>query len=106
MPYYPSTPSNAPFVYVTWPINQEAPVSDPLPTSDPQLGWVPARPVPWISLNSDYEYAAARGFAQPRDYDTRTHKAIFWQLAGANHGWAWQYLYGDADKTDLLKAGF
>jgi hypothetical protein len=30
----------------------------------------------------------------------------FWQLASSNHGWEWQYLYGDADKEDLLKAGF
>ena len=31
---------------------------------------------------------------------------MFWELAGCNHGWEWQYLYGDACAADLLKAGF
>ena len=88
------------------PINQTEPLTNPLPAGDPQLGWVPARPVPWMSLNSQWDYAAARGFAQPASHNTRTHKAVFWDLAGCNHGWEWQYLYGDASAADLLKAGF
>jgi hypothetical protein len=103
-PYYPGTSSIDLPMHITWPINQEAPLSNPLPADDPQLGWVPARPVPWISLSSGWEYAAARGFGEPGDDDCDSHSAIFWQLAGANHSWSWQNLYGDADKADLLKA--
>lgn len=105
-PYYPGTSTIDVPLFVTWPINQTAPITDPLPAGDAQLGWVPARPVPWIALNSQWEYAAARGFAQPKSYVTRSHKAVFWQLAGCNHGWTWQYLYGDACAADLLKIGF
>ncbi len=88
------------------PINQTAPITNPLPADDPQLGWVPARPIPWLSINSQWDYAAARGFAQPKNYNTKTHKARFWDLAGCNHGWEWQYLYGDACAADLIKMGF
>ena len=96
-----------PFPWFTQaPINQTEPLTNPLPADDPQLGWVPARPIPWASINSQWDYSAARGFALPDSYNTRTHKAVFWDLAGCNHGWEWQYLYGDACAADLLKAGF
>jgi len=88
------------------PINQTAPITNPLPADDPQLGWVPARAVPWLSINSQWDYSAARGFAQPKNYNTKTHKARFWELAGCNHGWEWQYLYGDGCAADLIKMGF
>lgn len=88
------------------PIHQTAPLTNPLPADDPQLGWVPARPVPWMCITSQWDYSASRGFALPKSYNTRGHKAAFWELACCNHGWAWQYLYGDACATDLLKAGF
>ena len=87
------------------PINQAAAITDPLPDDDPQLGWVPGRPVPWMALSSQWDYAAARGFAQPQNSDTATHKARFWDLAGSNHSWEWQCLYGDACAGDLVKAG-
>ena len=60
-PYYPNATSIELPKHITWPINQEAPISDPLPADDPQLGWLPARPVPWISLSSGWDCAAARG---------------------------------------------
>src|SRR5206468_477626 len=33
-------------------------------------------------------------------------KFALWEVAGACHGWAWQYDYGDASAADLAKAGF
>ena len=48
--------------FVGAPINQTEPLTNPLPADDPQLGWVPARPVPWASINSQWDYSAARGF--------------------------------------------
>ena len=96
-----------PFPFFTQaPINQTEPLTNPLPADDPQLGWVPARPVPFAAINSQWDYSAARGFASPQSYNTKAHKAVFWELAGCNHGWEWQYLYGDACAADLLKAGF
>ena len=96
-----------PFPWFTQaPLNQTEPLTNPLPADDPQLGWVPARPVPWASINSQWDYSAARGFPSPKSFNTKDHKAVFWELAGCNHGWEWQYLYGDACAADLLKAGF
>jgi hypothetical protein len=91
---------------VAAPINQAAPIANPLPADDPQLAWVPARSVPWMGLNSQWDYAAARGADPPVNHDDDQHKAVFWELAGCHHGWAWQYLYGDACAADLIKAGF
>ena len=54
------------------PINQTEPLTNPLPADDPQLGWVPARPVPWASINSQWDYSAARGFALPDSFNTKT----------------------------------
>jgi hypothetical protein len=88
------------------PINQTEPLTNRLPDNDPQLGWVPARPVPFAAINSQWDYSAARGFPLPDSFNTKGHKAVFWDLAGCNHGWEWQYLYGDACAADLLKAGF
>jgi hypothetical protein len=88
------------------PLNQNSKLTTPLAADDPQLGTHPARPVPLMALNSQWDYPAARGFASPEDANTKTHKARFWELAGASHGWAWQYLYGDACAADLIKAGF
>lgn len=92
--------------FVQAPINQTEPLTNPLPADDEQLGWVPARPVPFAAINSQWDYSAARGFPAPESFNTRDHKAVFWELAGCNHGWEWQYLYGDACAADLLKAGF
>ena len=94
------------YSFVQAPINQTEPLTNPLPADDPQLGWVPARPVPFAAINSQWDYSASRGFPAPQSFNTRSHKAVFWELAGCNHGWEWQYLYGDACAADLLKAGF
>jgi hypothetical protein len=88
------------------PINQCATTTTPLPADDPQATTFPQRSVPWIGINSDWDYPGVRGWTAPADSNTHADKVRFWQIAGSNHGWEWQYLYGDADKTDLLKAGF
>jgi hypothetical protein len=88
------------------PINQCANVTTPLAADDPQKTTMPARSVPWIGINSGWDYPGVRGWTAPPDSNTPGNKARFWELAGSNHGWEWQYLYGDANKTDLLKAGF
>ncbi|MFN8196115.1 MAG: alpha/beta hydrolase domain-containing protein [Nocardioidaceae bacterium] len=77
-----------------------------LPDDDPQDTTFPQRSVPWIGINSGWDYPGVRGWTAPPDSNTRTNKVRFWELAGSNHGWEWQYLYGDANATDLLKAGF
>jgi hypothetical protein len=88
------------------PINQCAKVTDPLPAGDAQVGSLPGRSVPWMGLSSQWDYAAARGVAAYQNSNTATNKARFWELAGANHGWKWQYDYGDANAEDLARAGF
>ena len=62
--------------------------------------------MPWIGINSTWDYPGVRGWTAPADSNTTTSKRRFWEIASANHGWEWQYLYGDANKDDLLKAGF
>lgn len=84
------------------PINQCA---TPLATDDAQRAF-PDRAVPWAGINSQWDYPGARRWDTRPDANTKAAKHSFWQLAGSNHGWLWQYLYGDANKTDLLKAGF
>lgn len=88
------------------PINQCAPTSDPLPADDPQATTFPKRSVPWLGINSQWDYPGVRGWTAPADSNTRASKTRFWELAGSNHGWEWQYLYGDANAEDLIKAGF
>jgi hypothetical protein len=87
-------------------INQCANTTTPLAADDPQRTTMPERSVPWIGINSDWDYPGVRGWTAPPDSNTPDNKVRFWQIAGSNHGWEWQYLYGDADKTDLLQAGF
>jgi hypothetical protein len=88
------------------PINQCAPTSNPLPADDPQRTTFPQRSIPWIGINSNWDYPGVRGWTAPPDSNTKSNKVRFWELASSNHGWEWQYLYGDAAKDDLLKAGF
>ena len=78
----------------------------PLPASDPQDTTFPQRSVPWIGINSGWDYPGVRDWTAPPDSNTDQSRVRFWEVAGSNHGWEWQYLYGDANKTDLLKAGF
>jgi hypothetical protein len=88
------------------PINQCAPTSNPLPDGDVQATTFPRRSVPWLGINSQWDYPGVRGWTAPADSDTFSTKRRFWELAGSNHGWEWQYLYGDATAEDLIKAGF
>jgi Alpha/beta hydrolase domain len=91
------------------PINQCANVTTPLAADDPQNGQIGrgvGRSVPWMEINSQWDYPAARGYGPYRNSNSAHNKARFWELAGANHGWAWQYKYGDASEADLAKAGF
>jgi hypothetical protein len=87
-------------------INQCANTATPLADDDPQKTTFPRRSVPWIGINSGWDYPGVRGWTAPADSNTADNKVRFWEIAGSNHGWEWQYLYGDASKDDLLKAGF
>ena len=38
--------------------------------------------------------------------NSETDKFMMWELAGASHGWTWQYDYSDAAPEDVRAAGF
>jgi hypothetical protein len=85
--------------------------SAPLPADDPQTTGLPGRGVPLVMINSQWDFfgnaASAFGYAPPKpDSNTRTDKTRQWELASSNHGWTWQYQYGDINATDLAQAGF
>ena len=65
----------------------------------------PSRRVPWAGINSQFDYDGAQGWDSPADSNTSAAKHAFWELAGSNHGWEWQYLYGDASAEDIVAAG-
>ena len=81
------------------------PGEQPARADDPQQTTFPQRSVPWMGISSQWDYPGVRGWTAP-DSNTAKNKVRFWELAGSNHGWEWQYLYGDANAEDLLKAGF
>jgi hypothetical protein len=81
------------------PINQCA---TPLADNDPQQV-IPGRAEPLMLINSQWDFFPYRKHHSKPDSETATDKSRTWQLAGANHGWLWQYLYGDADHKDLAK---
>ena len=83
------------------PINQCA---EPLPADDPQQA-IPGRSAPLMMINSQWDFFPARKHDRKPDSDSDTDRSRTWELAGANHGWRWQYLYGDADHADLDKGG-
>lgn len=97
------TPTSA---HVGAPINQCANITNPLPADDPQLTTIPGRGVPLMMLQSQWDYWPIRGYERKPDSNTKTDMSRTWELAGAHHGWEWQYLYGDANAADLIKAGF
>lgn len=84
------------------PLNQ---CSTPLAVTDTQRVF-PDRSVPWVGINSQWDYPGSRRWVTPTDSNTASSKRVFWEIAGANHGWEWQYLYGDANAEDLIAAGF
>lgn len=83
------------------PINQCA---TPLPDDDKQNA-IPGRAAPIMLINSQWDFFPYRNRNPKPDGDSPDDRSRTWELAGANHGWRWQYLYGDADHKDLGKAG-
>lgn len=81
------------------PINQCA---TPLAADDPQQA-IPGRAAPLMLINSQWDFFPYRKHKPKPDSETETDRSRTWELAGANHGWLWQYLYGDADHKDLAK---
>jgi len=79
-----------------------------LPATDPQRStYLPARPVPWMATNSQWDFPGVRGAPNVTlSANTKNQKVDIWELAGANHNTAYEYLYGDACAADLVKAGF
>ncbi|MFO1436354.1 MAG: alpha/beta hydrolase domain-containing protein [Gammaproteobacteria bacterium] len=88
------------------PINQCVGTTNPLPTTDPQRLTIPGRGVPLVMIQSQWDYFPFRANPRKPDSNTPTDKTRTWELAGSNHGWKWQYDYGDAALVDLTKAGF
>jgi Alpha/beta hydrolase domain len=84
-----------------WELNQ---CDDLLGIDDSQRVF-PDRKVPWAGINSQAEYSGHAGWDTPADSNTSTAKRAFWELAGSNHGWEWQYLYGDASAEDVAATG-
>lgn len=83
------------------PINQCA---QPITAEDPR--WeVPGLDVPVMIINSQYDVPVTRDRPRKPDSNTPDDMSVAWELAGSNHGWRWQYLYGDADHADLAAAG-
>lgn len=82
------------------PINQCA----SLPDDDPQNA-IPGRSAPIMLINSQWDFFPYRKHEPKPDAESESDRSRTWELAGANHGWLWQYLYGDADHGDLGKAG-
>jgi hypothetical protein len=99
-------------------LNQCGDVTRALPPNDPQR-LIPGRGVPLIVLHSEWGmgarlrrersslYHPVMRAPSPRkpDSDTAEDKFAMWELAGACHGWTWQYDYGDAAAADLERAG-
>jgi hypothetical protein len=75
-----------------------------LPEGDPQIA-IPGRSAPLAMINSQWDFFPARGGERKPDSNTPEDRSMTWELAGAHHGWRFQYLYGDADHADLEKAG-
>lgn len=76
----------------------------PLPETDPQAA-IPGRAAPLAMINSQWDFFPARGGRRKPDSNTSEDRSVTWEIAGAHHGWRFQYLYGDADHADLGKAG-
>lgn len=93
-------------------LNQCAQETNPLPRDDPQHG-IPGRGVPLMVVHSEWDFPLSRG--SPNDYpppkrkpnaNTEADKFMMWELAGASHGWTWQYNFSDAAREDVSAAGF
>jgi hypothetical protein len=73
-----------------------------LPDDDPQR-LIPGRGVPLVAVHSEWGYV--REGPRKADSNTAEDRFCMWELAGACHGWTWQYAYGDAALADLERAG-
>jgi Alpha/beta hydrolase domain len=105
-------------IYAIPPLHQCGERTLPLPADDPQRR-IPGRGVPLFMLHSEWGFAAQRPRdlsplyhhvlqePSPRKADSNTaeDKFAMWELAGACHGWTWQYDFGDAALADLERAG-
>jgi hypothetical protein len=78
-------------------LNQCAP---PLAADDPQR-FNAGRKAPLAVVNSERLYPRT---GRPPNSNTPDNKFWLWMLAGASHGWTFQYDYSDAAQADLEKA--
>ena len=83
------------------PINQCATA---LPSGDPQIR-IPGRSEPIVLINSQWDFYPYRKSDPKPDSNTARDKSRTWEVSGSNHGWTFQYLYGDASEEDLAKIG-
>ncbi|MDA0679699.1 MAG: alpha/beta hydrolase domain-containing protein [Proteobacteria bacterium] len=85
---------------------------NPLPADDLQRA-IPGRGVPYFVVHSQWDFPLSKW--PPYDWpasvrrpnaNTALDKFMLWELAGASHGWTWQYDYSDAAREDVTAAGF
>ena len=93
-------------------LNQCATLTNPLADHDPQRN-IPGRGVPLMVVHSEWDFPFSRwppnDFpASPRKPNANTDrdKFMMWEVAGASHGWTWQYDFSDAAPEDVTSAGF
>lgn len=89
-------------------LNQCATEINPLPDDDPQRQ-IPARGLPLFVVHAEWDFPLAEG-RQPSERkpnaNTTVDKFMMWEVAGASHGWTWQYDYSDAAPQDVRAAGY
>ena len=93
-------------------LNQCAAELNPLPEDDPQQQ-IPGRGVPFLIVHSEWDFPLSdwpplnfRPSRRRPNADAATDKFMMWEVAGASHGWTWQYDYSDAAPEDVVAAGF
>jgi len=92
-------------------LNQCAVETNPLAADDTQRE-IPGRGVPLMVVHSEWDFPLSKW--PPNDFplssrrpnaNSETDKFMMWELAGASHGWTWQYDYSDAAPEDVRAAG-
>lgn len=93
-------------------LNQCATGTNPLPDDDPQRH-VPGRGVPLMVVHSEWDFPLSKwppynfpASNRRPNANSATDKFMMWELAGASHGWTWQYDFSDAAREDVTAAGF
>ena len=93
-------------------LNQCATATNPLADNDAQRS-IPGRGVPLMVVHSEWDFPLSRW--PPNDFpasprkpnsNTETDRFMMWEVAGASHGWTWQYDFSDAAPEDVASAGF